>query len=137
MTLEYCPNSDLFELVKQINQKGSNSASPFILGERLTKHMIMKILDTINHLHTRSGLAHLDVKLENILFDEKFEIKICDFGFSEEVSTRLFEKSGTDGYMAPEIHYTSFSRGYSAALADIFALGVLFFNMIFGIPPFI
>ena len=65
--------------------------------------MIKKLFEALDHLHSNIGIAHLDLKLENILFDDKFEIKLCDFGFAEEISTRLYEKNGTMGYMAPEM----------------------------------
>lgn len=48
-------------------------------------------------------MAHLDIKIENILFDQDYNIKMCDFGFSESVSTRLYEANGTQAYMAPEM----------------------------------
>ena len=82
-------------------------------------------------------IAHLDLKIENILFDKNFDIKICDFGFSEDTSLRLYEANGTQGYMAPEMLSGLSSGGYSGTQADIFALGVLFFTMVFGIPPFL
>ena len=79
----------------------------------------------------------MDLKVENILFDENFDIKLCDFGFTEETSLRLYESNGTQGYMAPEMLGGVSSSGYSGTQADIFALGVLFFTMVFGIPPFL
>lgn len=83
-------------------------------------------------------MAHLDIKMENILFDKDCNLKICDFGFSDTVSTRLYEANGTQAYMSPEMFGSqTSSRGYSAAQADIFALGVSFFIVTFGIPPFL
>ena len=49
-------------------------------------------------------MAHLDLKLENILIDSGFNLKICDFGFVEDLDKLLKEKKGTNGYKAPEIH---------------------------------
>jgi serine/threonine protein kinase len=39
-------------------------------------------------LHEDVGIAHLDIKLENILIDQNFDVRICDFGFSDDVRTR-------------------------------------------------
>jgi len=94
LTLEYCPNSDLFELVKRIGNS-PDGGKPFILGHALTKYMMIKIVDAVNHLHTRLRIAHLDLKIENVLFDKSFDIKLCDFGFSEDTSLRLYESNGT------------------------------------------
>lgn len=50
------------------------------------------------------GYVHRDLKLENILFDEDYEIKICDFGFAEHINNGLVSKNiGSDGYIAPEL----------------------------------
>lgn len=99
--------------------------------------MVRKLFEVVEHLHSGPGFAHLDLKMENILFDKDFNIKVCDFGFSEEVSTRLYEKNGTMGYMAPEMLNRFSSNGYSGIQADLFALGVMTFTMVFGIPPFL
>ena len=82
------------------------------------------------------GLAHLDIKVENVLFDNEYNPKLCDFGFSYDAKTRVFERQGTAGYMAPEMYSGFSSKGYEGPLADMFALGVTFFIAVFGIPPF-
>ena len=94
LTLEYCPNSDLFELIKRIGQS-QEGGKPFILGQGLTKYMMTKIVETVNHLHTNLRVAHLDLKIENVLFDKNYDIKLCDFGFSEDTSLRLYDSNGT------------------------------------------
>ena len=53
------------------------------------------------------GLAHRDIKLENILIGDDFSLKIADFGFAKPMQGRGDGKIetilGTPGYMAPEI----------------------------------
>jgi serine/threonine protein kinase len=49
-------------------------------------------------------VAHLDLKLENVLLTEEFRIKLCDLGFSQSTEDRVFQSVGTDGYKAPEIY---------------------------------
>ena len=55
-------------------------------------------------MHSILEMAHLDIKLENILFDENFNLKLCDFGFIEDIKTKVHKNIGTDGYKAPEIY---------------------------------
>ncbi len=89
----------------------------------------------MDDLHRRVGIAHLDLKLENILFGDNFELKLCDFGFSDEVRTRHYQDRGTQGYMPPEMLARA-PGGVDGQAADIYALGVCLFTMTFGVPPF-
>jgi serine/threonine protein kinase len=78
------------------------------------------------------GYCHRDIKLENLLLDSDFNLKLSDFGFSSILmkdNQLLMTMKGTLGYMAPEIFQ---GKGYHGELTDIFALGVVLFGMIFG-----
>uniref|UniRef100_A0A7S3CNF7 Protein kinase domain-containing protein n=1 Tax=Strombidium rassoulzadegani TaxID=1082188 RepID=A0A7S3CNF7_9SPIT len=77
----------------------------------------------------------MDIKLENILISKEGILKFCDFGFSMPVSTYVTRKMGSSFYMAPEIYEAS-QMPCKAQQTDIFSLGVLFFMMAFGAPPF-
>ena len=112
MLFEYCPNSDLFELIKQLSLK-EGGAKPFIAGQHLTKFIIKQLFTSLMRLHEDVGIAHLDIKLENILIDQNFDVRICDFGFSDDVRTRQHQEKGTDGYKAPEVMSRS-GQGYDA-----------------------
>ena len=60
ISMEYCPKGDLFDLVKR-NGK---------LPEKVAKHLFMQILDGVEFLHIHNQVAHLDLKLENILIGD-------------------------------------------------------------------
>jgi len=66
-------------------------------------------VDAVSYLHDK-GYAHRDIKLENILLDINFKIKLADFGYvtliwNEDGRNRILKKSvGTSGYAAPEIY---------------------------------
>lgn len=93
--------------------------------EKHCKVIFYKILQGIKVIHD-NGICHRDIKIDNILLDEYFNIKICDFGFSSYNKKYHDEYLGTRKYMAPEI-----VKGieYDGIKADIFSLGVLLFNL--------
>lgn len=125
IAMEYCQNGDLFDFVK----KHGRVADP------LAKYLFSQILDGVEFLHSKAGVAHLDLKLENILLGNHCQLKLCDFGFFEELKSRVCKNRGTHGYRAPETYFES-NDGYDGARADIFSLGVILFILSFGVPPF-
>ena len=90
----------------------------------------------MNALHTQANLAHMDIKLENILVGSDGNLKLCDFGMVESVDSDLIKRQGTEMYMAPEIIDKRHGETYRGVPADIFALGVLLWILAFGTPPF-
>ena len=101
--------------------------------EKYAKVIFKKILNGILECHRR-GVCHRDIKLENILLDNKFTPKICDFGFATLIqgndgSGILRTRLGTLSYVAPEI---LLKKGYNGIKADIFSLGPLLFITVTG-----
>ena len=126
MSMEYCPHGDLFELIKRVGR----------LEESVAKALFVQVLNGVEYMHGSAEIAHLDLKLENILIGKDCKLKICDFGFAEDVKANIHQNKGTDGYKAPEIYIQNNDDGYDGAKADIFSLGVILFILIFGVPPF-
>ncbi|XP_049849767.1 putative 3-phosphoinositide-dependent protein kinase 2 [Schistocerca gregaria] len=85
----------------------------------------------LEYLHGK-GIAHRDLKLENILLDENFRIKLTDFGTAELVGRDVLAYSssfvGTPSYMAPEFLQTENRKVYKSA--DLWALGCILYQMI-------
>lgn len=79
------------------------------------------------------GLVHKDLSLRNLLLHSpQFVLKIADFGFASLNGLhRGFQ--GTHGFIAPEIYE---NITYDGEKKDIFASGVILFNMVMGISPF-
>lgn len=107
------------------------------LKESIARHIFRKLVVTLKHMHSR-GVVHRDIKSDNIMLKESCEPVIVDFGFAadangEDDSGYFFKRIGTDAYMAPELHMKA---PYKGAQVDIFALGIVLFQMIFGRPPF-
>lgn len=88
-------------------------------------------LGQMHHQH----LSHMDIKLENILINDNGLLQYCDFGFTVPKENLISSKMGTKIYMAPEI-YNAKEFPCRAQATDIFSLGVLFFMLAFGVPPF-
>lgn len=91
--LELMENGDLFDYVKF-----SQGQFPLNLARLYFKQM----LEAVSELH-RLNYAHRDIKLENALLDEEFNLKLSDFGFSCSVTNESARKmiAGTDSYIAP------------------------------------
>ena len=76
---------------------------------------------------------HRDIKPENLLIDQFWNIKLCDFGWAaENINTKRATFCGTYEYMAPEMVFNS----HYDYRVDIWALGVLLYEMIHGCAPF-
>lgn len=108
------------------------------MGEDLGRYYFSQILSGAEYLHIDQKIIHRDFKLENILVDSNFNLKICDFTlaktFAEGSMVGVFYSHvGTERYMAPEIHE---GKPYKGSSSDIFALGVLLFVMVTGVMPF-
>jgi len=108
--------------------------------EKFCKIIFKKILEGIQFCHD-NNYCHLDIKLNNILLDDKFNPIITDFGLSLKLRKngelrRFGGKIGTKKYMCPQM----FDRehcSYTGLDADIFALGVLLFILVTGDNGFI
>jgi serine/threonine protein kinase len=103
----------------------------------VTKKLIslLGIASGMMFLH-ESSIIHRDLKLENVLLDEKLEPRVCDFGFSKVVDmTRARQQSmicGTGRFMAPELHE---ERPFDFKV-DVYAYAMVMFEVLTGIIPF-
>jgi len=87
----------------------------------------------LSYLHDR-GIVHRDLKPGNIFYDDGY-VKIGDYGLSKAISVSRHSGQtasvGTVHYMAPEIGSGNYSKG-----VDIYALGVILYEMLMGKVPF-
>ena len=95
----------------------------------------IQIGEALEEAHSQ-GIVHRDIKPDNIMINSKNQIKVMDFGIAKLKEglgvTRTMSTSGTLSYMAPE----QLSNSKIDGRADIFSLGVLFYEMLSGRLPF-
>jgi serine/threonine protein kinase len=127
LVMEFFDGGDLYDVV----EKGGR------LHNSVARSIFRQIVEAIGYLH-EAGVAHRDISLENILCDSKTgRCVIIDFGMSTRVSSSgVVQGDGAHGkrnYIPPEMY----NRAYMHPQAgDVWALGVLLFIMLTGIPPF-
>ena len=90
--------------------------------------IVPRICEALQFAHER-GIAHRDIKPENILLDRAGVVKIADFGVAAIIGEEEGEKTGTPSYMPPGEESGTDHR------ADIYALGVVFYEMLTGERP--
>jgi serine/threonine protein kinase len=88
----------------------------------------------LQHVHAK-GVCHLDLKPANVLLFDNGDAKLADFGLSQVMSDGVAHNSGcgSAAYMAPEQWVDGSLVG---APADIYAFGVMLFELVTGWPPF-
>ncbi|WP_430869072.1 Stk1 family PASTA domain-containing Ser/Thr kinase [Demequina aurantiaca] len=125
LTMEYVEGENLRQ---RMNHEGC-----LTLGEALT--VTEGVLDALAAAH-RQDLVHRDIKPENVLLDEEGRTKVADFGLARAVtevtSTSTGTIMGTVAYLGPEL----VSRGTQDARTDIYAAGILLYEMVTGHQPF-
>ena len=108
-------------------------AAPGGLGVQKAAFFLTGIAKGLSYLHER-GIVHRDLKPANIFYDDGY-VKIGDYGLSKHISVSRHSGQtvsvGTVHYMAPEIG----SGNYTKAI-DIYALGVILFEMLTGRLPY-
>jgi beta-lactam-binding protein with PASTA domain len=124
IAMEYVPGRTLRQL---LNEQGR-------LGVRDALDVMSGVLAGLATAH-EAGLAHRDVKPENVLLTASGVVKVADFGLARSVAGAVQTKGGmiigTAAYLAPE----QVTGGTSDARTDVYAAGIMLFELLTGMQP--
>ena len=126
LIMEYIKNGNLFTF--------RNNQPSKILNHNQCANILVDLISALYYLHNMTpNIIHRDIKLENLLMCNDNHIKLTDFGVSnyyENIARKT--KVGTENYYSPEMFK---NEGYDKRV-DIWAIGVLLFELLCGYPPF-
>ena len=124
LVMEYLPGITLRDLLRDHG--------------RLTPRQVVDIMDAVTSglaAAHRAGIIHRDLKPENVLLADDGRIKISDFGLARAASANTATGQsllGTIAYLSPEL----VTRGVADARSDIYALGIMMYEMLTGEQPY-
>ncbi|KAJ3550658.1 hypothetical protein NMY22_g330 [Coprinellus aureogranulatus] len=121
MVMDFVPGGELFTLLRRSNR----------FPDPVAKFYAAEVALALNYLHSLN-IVYRDLKPENILLNADGHIKIADFGFAKSCETTTWTLCGTPDYLAPEIVN---QQRYNKSV-DWYALGVLIYEMLAGLPPY-
>ncbi|PAA70535.1 hypothetical protein BOX15_Mlig008511g1 [Macrostomum lignano] len=104
------------------------------MKEKEARVKFRQIVSSVQYCHQKH-VVHRDLKAENLLLDADMNIKIADFGFSNEYSPgqRLDTFCGSPPYAAPELFQ---GKKYEGPEVDVWSLGVILYTLVSGSLPF-
>ena len=144
--MEFMNNGDLQTFYK------ANKALQKQIPEDKMWDIFFKSISGLKYIHEK-GLIHRDIKLENLFLDDNFNIKIGDFNVSATIDSQAAQNFaenqqeldsmvsgqtvvGTAGYMAPEVKRNERMDSKYGPKADVFSMGVSFFELCYGDKPY-
>lgn len=122
--MEYASRGELYDYVQERRR----------LPETEARGLFRQITSAVHYCH-KNGVVHRDLKLENILLDKDLNVKLADFGLSNNFlkGTLLQTYCGSPLYAAPEIVK---GQPYQGPEVDCWALGVLLYALVYSSMPF-
>ena len=113
---EYAINGDFFSFMKK-NRK--------YVDEKLARTYFRQLIEGLEFIH-QNGVAHMDLKLENLLVGNDYNLKIADFDMAHFKDDAIIIGSGTRNYRGPEVIK---GKCNNPKAADIFSAGIVLFAL--------
>ena len=126
IVMEYCPHGSLFQTKEYQNKE------PFSL--EMTRKIMKDLGLAIQYMHSKAFI-HRDIKPANMLFDQDYNIKLCDFGLStalKDINPIRKKFYGTFNYMSPEV----IKRRAISRASDIWSFATILYALLVGSLPF-
>jgi len=127
IVMEYVEGIDLYDLLEQ---------APNRLPVEVATIVCLQVARALNHAHFR-GIIHRDIKPANVMISKRGDVKLMDFGIARDESlsdlTETGTGLGTPSYMSPE----QILGDKLDQRTDIWSLGVVFYQMLTGVKPFV
>nr|XP_054750593.1 PAS domain-containing serine/threonine-protein kinase-like [Lytechinus pictus] len=136
--LDSFQNDEFFQLVMEKHGSGIDLFE-FIdrqpnFDEALASYMFRQVVAAVKYLHERN-IVHRDIKDENVILDEKFQVKLIDFGSAAymQKGKKFSTFCGTLEYCSPEV---LLGNRYEGPQLELWSLGVMLYTLVFGENPF-
>jgi len=114
--MEYAQHGDFFSFLKNHHHE---------IDDKLVRTYFRQLIDGLEYLHN-NDVAHMDLKLENLLLSNDFLLKIADFDMAHFKEDAIIISNGTKYYRAPEVMK---GKCNIPKMADIFSAGVILFTL--------
>ena len=121
--LELAPYGNFSDLI----QKGKVCED-----EKLVRTYFHQLIGAIEYLHSK-GIAHMDLKMSNLLLGTDYELKVSDFDSAYTNEDLMIIGRGTKNFRAPEVLLRDCSNPFAA---DLYSCGILLFTLITGKFPY-
>jgi SNF-related kinase/serine kinase len=131
--MKYAEYGEIYKMLQ-------NSAK---FSEKTARYYFQQLIQSVKYLHNM-GIGHRDIKTENILIDQNFNLILADFGCACKIRDQAAQKVsfnnkapvGSPEFNAPEITNVNLHTNYFAEDVDVFACASVLFLMVFKSAPF-
>ena len=124
LVMEYCSGGELYNHI--VNHSKMKEAE--------ARKYFRQIVFAVEYCHSKN-VIHRDIKVENLLLDHNMDIKVADFGFTNNFKKdkKLMTWCGSPPYAAPELFI---GKAYTGPEVDVWSMGVVLFVLVCGELPF-